>query len=76
MYSLPFGFLGYTGTAAVRWLFMGTLVVTLLFNPLFGLLVSRARQSDYRDELIPVLTELWEGLQVEAVFPAGGRGPK
>ncbi|PMR75197.1 NTP/NDP exchange transporter [Billgrantia endophytica] len=29
------------GIEAVRWLFMGTAVVTLLINPLFGLLVSR-----------------------------------
>ncbi|WP_373181582.1 NTP/NDP exchange transporter [Halomonas campaniensis] len=29
------------GIEAVRWLFMGTALVTLLVNPLFGLLVSR-----------------------------------
>ena len=33
-----------SGLDAVRWLFMGTLVVTLMVNPLFGLLVSRARR--------------------------------
>ena len=33
-----------SGLDAVRWLFMGTLVITLLVNPLFGLLVSRARR--------------------------------
>lgn len=30
-----------SGIETVRWLFMGTAVVTLLVNPLFGLLVSR-----------------------------------
>ncbi|MGH2600587.1 MAG: NTP/NDP exchange transporter, partial [Dehalococcoidia bacterium] len=29
---------------AIRWLFIGTVVVTLLVNPLFGLLVSRFRR--------------------------------
>jgi ATP:ADP antiporter, AAA family len=33
-----------SGLDAVRWLFMGTLVVTLLANPLFGALVSRFRR--------------------------------
>ena len=33
-----------SGLDAVRWLFMGTLVITLMVNPLFGLLVSRARR--------------------------------
>ena len=32
------------GIEAVRWLFIGTVVVTLLVNPLFGLLVSRLRR--------------------------------
>jgi AAA family ATP:ADP antiporter len=32
------------GIEAIRWLFMATLVVTLLVNPLFGLLVSRFRR--------------------------------
>ena len=32
------------GLDAVRWLFMGTLVITLALNPVFGLLVSRARR--------------------------------
>jgi ATP:ADP antiporter, AAA family len=32
------------GIEAIRWLFMGTVVVTLLVNPLFGLLVSRFRR--------------------------------
>jgi ATP:ADP antiporter, AAA family len=32
------------GIEAIRWLFMGTAVVTLLVNPLFGLLVSRFRR--------------------------------
>lgn len=32
------------GIEAVRWLFIGTVVVTLLANPLFGLLVSRFRR--------------------------------
>lgn len=32
------------GIEAVRWLFVGTVVVTLLVNPLFGLLVSRLRR--------------------------------
>ena len=32
------------GIEAVRWLFIGTVVVTLLVNPLFGLLVSRFRR--------------------------------
>src|SRR5829696_245264 len=32
------------GIEAVRWLFMGTAVVTLAVNPLFGLLVSRTRR--------------------------------
>jgi ATP:ADP antiporter, AAA family len=32
------------GIEAIRWLFMGTLVVTLLVNPLFGWLVSRFRR--------------------------------
>ena len=33
-----------SGMDAVRWLFMGTLVVTLLVNPLFSALVSRFRR--------------------------------
>lgn len=32
------------GIEAIRWLFMGTLVVTAAANPLFGLLVSRFRR--------------------------------
>ncbi len=32
------------GIEAIRWLFIGTVVVTLLVNPLFGLLVSRYRR--------------------------------
>jgi ATP:ADP antiporter, AAA family len=32
------------GIEAIRWLFIGTAVVTLLVNPLFGLLVSRFRR--------------------------------
>ena len=32
------------GIEAIRWLFMATLLVTLLVNPLFGLLVSRYRR--------------------------------
>jgi len=32
------------GIEAVRWLFMGTVLVTLLVNPLFGWLVSRFRR--------------------------------
>jgi AAA family ATP:ADP antiporter len=32
------------GIESVRWLFIGTVVVTLLVNPLFGLLVSRFRR--------------------------------
>lgn len=32
------------GIEAIRWLFMATLLVTLLVNPLFGLLVSRFRR--------------------------------
>ncbi|CAN5666517.1 MFS transporter [soil metagenome] len=32
------------GIEAIRWLFMGTLVITLLFNPIFGWLVSRFRR--------------------------------
>jgi hypothetical protein len=32
------------GIEAIRWLFVGTVVVTLLVNPLFGLLVSRFRR--------------------------------
>jgi ATP:ADP antiporter, AAA family len=32
------------GIEAVRWLFIGTAVVTLLLNPVFGLLVSRFRR--------------------------------
>lgn len=32
------------GLDAVRWLFVGTAVVTLLVNPIFGLLVSRFRR--------------------------------
>lgn len=32
------------GIESVRWLFMGTVLVTLLVNPLFGLLVSRFRR--------------------------------
>lgn len=33
------------GIEAVRWLFMGTAVVTLAVNPVFGLLVSRLRRQ-------------------------------
>jgi AAA family ATP:ADP antiporter len=32
------------GIEAIRWLFMGTIVLTLLVNPLFGWLVSRFRR--------------------------------
>jgi AAA family ATP:ADP antiporter len=32
------------GIEAIRWLFIGTVLVTLLANPLFGLLVSRFRR--------------------------------
>ena len=32
------------GIESVRWLFIATVVVTLLVNPLFGLLVSRFRR--------------------------------
>jgi ATP:ADP antiporter, AAA family len=32
------------GIEAIRWLFIGTAVVTLLVNPLFGLMVSRFRR--------------------------------
>jgi AAA family ATP:ADP antiporter len=32
------------GIEAIRWLFIGTVAVTLLVNPLFGLLVSRFRR--------------------------------
>lgn len=32
------------GIEAIRWLFMGTVFVTLLVNPLFGLLVARFRR--------------------------------
>src|SRR3972149_3904932 len=32
------------GIESVLWLFIGTVVVTLLVNPLFGLLVSRFRR--------------------------------
>lgn len=32
------------GIEAIRWLFIGTVVVTLLVNPIFGLLVSRFRR--------------------------------
>src|SRR3972149_6285002 len=32
------------GIETIRWLFIGTVVVTLLVNPLFGLLVSRFRR--------------------------------
>jgi ATP:ADP antiporter, AAA family len=35
------------GIEAVRWLFMGTAVVTLLVNPVFGMLVSRFRRLQF-----------------------------
>ncbi len=35
------------GIEAVRWLFMGTALITLLVNPVFGLLVSRLRRFDF-----------------------------
>lgn len=35
------------GIETVRWLFVGTAVVTLLVNPLFGLLVSRFRRLPF-----------------------------
>jgi ATP:ADP antiporter, AAA family len=35
------------GIEAVRWLFMGTLLVTLLVNPVFGWLVSRFRRMTF-----------------------------
>jgi ATP:ADP antiporter, AAA family len=35
------------GIEAVRWLFVGTAVVTLAVNPLFGLLVSRMRRLHF-----------------------------
>lgn len=36
-----------SGIDAIRWLFMGTLVVTLLVNPLFGWMVSRFRRLTF-----------------------------
>jgi ATP:ADP antiporter, AAA family len=35
------------GIEAVRWLFIGTALVTLLVNPVFGLLVSRFRRLTF-----------------------------
>src|SRR5690606_16684716 len=35
------------GIDAVRWLFIGTVLVTLLVNPVFGLLVSRFRRMAF-----------------------------
>lgn len=35
------------GIEAVRWLFMGTVIVTLLVNPIFGWLVSRYRRMAF-----------------------------
>jgi ATP:ADP antiporter, AAA family len=35
------------GIEAIRWLFVGTVVVTLLVNPVFGLLVSRFRRPAF-----------------------------
>lgn len=35
------------GIETVRWLFMGTAVVTLLVNPVFGLLVARFRRMQF-----------------------------
>src|SRR5690606_15146397 len=35
------------GIEAVRWLFVGTALATLLVNPLFGLLVSRLRRMAF-----------------------------
>jgi len=35
------------GIEAVRWLFLGTVAITLLVNPLFGLLVSRFRRLPF-----------------------------
>lgn len=35
------------GIEAIRWLFMGTLVVTLFVNPVFGWLVSRFRKMTF-----------------------------
>jgi ATP:ADP antiporter, AAA family len=35
------------GIEAIRWLFMGTLVLTLLVNPVFGLLVSQFRRFTF-----------------------------
>lgn len=35
------------GIEAIRWLFVGTVVVTLLVNPLFALLVSRWRRTSF-----------------------------
>ncbi len=37
------------GIEAIRWLFVGTVVVALLANPLFGLLVSRFRRAAFVD---------------------------
>lgn len=35
------------GMDAVRWLFIGTALITLMLNPLFGLLVSRLRRMQF-----------------------------
>jgi len=35
------------GIESIRWLFIGTVVVTLAVNPLFGLLVSRFRRMAF-----------------------------
>ncbi|MDQ3494222.1 MAG: hypothetical protein M3485_01485 [Pseudomonadota bacterium] len=41
------------GIEAVRWLFMGTALVTLLANPVFGWLVSRYRRMQFIAATMP-----------------------
>ncbi len=65
------------GIEAVRWLFIGTVVVTLLVNPLFGLLVSRFRRLVFINA-----TYLFFAVSLLAFYacscwrrPASGSGP-
>jgi ATP:ADP antiporter, AAA family len=59
------------GIEAVRWLFIGTAVVTLLVNPVFGLLVSRFRRLQFITATYALLRRQPAGL-----LPAAGLAPE
>jgi ATP:ADP antiporter, AAA family len=56
------------GIEALRWLFIGTAVVTLLVNPVFGLLVSRFRRLQFHHRHLRLLCLSLLGFYLVMVF--------